>query len=266
MKGKKILKIFVIFICFMGVCFSLLALLIIFWGAHIFKKDYLGSYNPAALVNEGQWKQDIHETNNFAKWITIDEIPASEVKAIALVNYYYIHGCKSCKEAMAIDINDVERFEVIGEPTEVWRIIGRTIPSDWAIGDSCDMKKIMNDFRNATRCKEIVPKLSDGILSTFLAYVPILGGNRFEVSVAWDFYNIILHGSSVKDVYWEFPADGYAIFITESREYALKYGIDESTIYGPDYYSSRLRKDLASLYKNKNRSLESGRRKRIGEE
>ncbi|MGD0784229.1 MAG: hypothetical protein ABR969_00230 [Sedimentisphaerales bacterium] len=263
MKWEKILRKIGIFLGLICVIVAILFFLLILWSAHIFKKEYLIQYNPA-IIREGKWEQQAPEASNFAKWITIDEIPpAMNIRAIFLFNNYYFFGCKSCRDSKIIDMNAIEKFDVIGDANEVKMLIGRNVPANWVIGDSNYVKKITNDFISSTRCKNIVPKFFDGVLSTLLAYIPI--GNHFEISVAWDFYKGINQGSPIKKMYSGFPADGYAIFIADSKIYALKYGIDERTIYGPDYYSKKLYKDLKMLYNKKNQSFESGERKGMGE-
>ena len=67
-------------------------------------------------------------------------------------------------------------FSVIGDPNGVGKIVGRNIPSDWVIGDFNDAKKLTNDFKNATRCKDLTAKISSAFLGTLRSYLCPLWG------------------------------------------------------------------------------------------
>lgn len=254
MKAKKIFKIFIYF------CIALLAFVFIFIPALSLT---IGFY---CMPNEP--RVTAYEDDLAGEWskfelvkITIDEIPASRVKAILIypVNIdikkipsdldreKIITNFSQCigNWRLPSDLNDTV-FSVIGDSTEVGRIIGRNIPSDWEIGDFNDVKKITNDFKNASKCKNLSTKISNAFLG-ILNIIYILCGKDFPFygSEAWDYY----YNGGIQTVRTAFEKH-YAIFITDYRGYALKFAYEDKVdgIFGPDYYSRKVYKDLMSLY------------------
>ncbi len=199
------------------------------------------------------------EADKYAKLITIDEIPpVSDIKGVILLDSYYVKPFGSRETPSLIT---AERFEVIGDPNEVGKIIDRNIPLDWVISGSNDVKRITDDFRNTTKCKDVPRVDKSSFLKTLLA--PFYSYRYGYDSHAWDHYTFAkCFGVPIKDYYWFFYGQnmrsycagcddpwGWAIFVTETKGYALKYAVESGPcrIYGPDYYSRRVYKDLMLL-------------------
>jgi hypothetical protein len=272
MKAKKIFKISIY------VCIILIAFVFIFIPTLLLA---IGFYNKPNEPRVTAYEDDL-----AGKWsqfelvkITIDEIPVSRVKAILIfpanidvkkipphlnkekVINSFSQGISNWR--LPSDLNDTV-FSVIGDPNEVGKITGTSIPSDWVIGDFNDVKKITNDFQNATRCKNFSARYLTIILGIYDFVFILWGGNPTDYfgSEAWDYY----YNSGVQTVRTDFIKQ-YAIFITDYRGYALKFAYEGEMngIWGPDYYSKCLHKDLGLLYNKKNKNFQSGKRMRMGE-
>ena len=230
----------IVLLIFMGVCYYLSKPI----ARHIVDKIESAGTNEFELVE-----------------ITIDEIPPSDVVRAILfyssghkLDFRLSSRSKSLPDLYAVKFVD---FSVIGDPNEVREIIGRNIPSAWVIGSPDDVKKITNDFRNATRCRSRAACILTDVL--WLLSIPLQPIRNtlykdfryvYLPSAAWEYYiaghQMVMTGFT----------EQWAIFITKSRGYALKFGTEEGPpirVFGPDYYSSRLGKYLMSLYKKANK-------------